>query len=81
MADIRKIKGAAYWASYIINGDASSLEPAEKALCDAWLQRELEEGEDIVDCAEESHFSWHYGLHTGADCSGGDLLKYTVLRV
>jgi len=75
------IKGAAYWASYIINGDASSLDPAEQALCDAWLARELMDGETIVDCAEESHFSWSYGLHTGADCRGGDLLEYTVLSV
>jgi hypothetical protein len=81
MAEIRKITGAAYWASYIINGDASGLAPREKALCHAWMRRELCPEESIVDCGEESHFSWFYGLYTGDDsCSGGDVLEYTVLR-
>jgi len=81
MAQVRTLTGAAYWASYLINGDASGLEPAEKALCDAWLQRELETGEAIVSCDDESRFSWSYDLHTGADCRGGDVLDYTVLKV
>jgi|HubBroStandDraft_4_1064222.scaffolds.fasta_scaffold00027_49 hypothetical protein len=80
MAEIRKITGAAYWASYLINGDASGLEPEEKALCDAWLERELCLEESIVDCEEESRFTWSYGLYTGADCRGGDVFEYTVLR-
>lgn len=81
MAQTRTITGAAYWAPYIINGDSSGLEPAEIALCDAWEARELEPGESIVDCEEESRFSWSYDLHTGADCRGGDVLDYTVLKV
>lgn len=77
----RTIKGAACWASYIINGDASGLEPREKAVCDAWLKHELCDGEEIVDCADESHFSWHYALHTGqSEIQGGDLLEYMVLE-
>lgn len=81
MSNIRTITGAAYWASYIINGDASGMDETERALCDTWMARELEEGESIVDCEEESRFSWSYGLHTGGDCAGGDVLDYTVLKV
>lgn len=77
---IRTITGAAYWASYIINGDDSGLEPDEKALCDAWLARELEEGERVVSCGDESRFSWSYDLYTGTDAAGGDLLEYVVLK-
>ena len=76
---VRTIKGAAYWAPYLINGDASGMEDNEIALCDAWHERELEPGECIVSCSDEAEFSWAYGLHTGADCAGGDLLEYTVL--
>ena len=79
MASVRKIMGSAYWASYLINGDASGLDPREKAMADAWCDRELAPEESIVDCAEESHFTWAYGLHTGDDCRGGDVIEYTVL--
>ena len=30
----------AYWASYLINGDASGLEPGEQEQIDAWLAKE-----------------------------------------
>ena len=82
MASVRKLTGAAYWASYLINGDASGLEPREKALADAWLERELAPEESVVDCEQEAHFSWHYDLHTGDDSvRGGDVLEYTILGV
>ena len=74
----RKVIGAAYWASYLINGDASGLEDYEQAECDAWLKRELERNEDIVDCGEP-YFSWSYGFYTGAPVRGGELVEYTVL--
>lgn len=81
MSKARTIIGAAYWASYLINGDDSGLEPHEVALCDAWQDRELADAESIVSCGDEAYFSWHYDMHTG-DCSvrGGDVLEYTVLR-
>jgi hypothetical protein len=68
-------KGSAYWASYLINGDASGINPEEQALADAWLERE---GGSVVSCEDEPFFSWFYGFHTGADCQGGDLLEYTM---
>ena len=45
----------AYWASYLINGDASGLEDDEQAEIDQWLDR----GQPgcCVDCGE-SEFSW-----------------------
>jgi hypothetical protein len=56
------------------------LDSREKALADAWLQRELAPNESIVDCADEAYFTRHYDLHTGDDCGGGDVLEYTVLE-
>lgn len=72
---VETFKGSAYWASYLINGDASGLEPREIELCDAWRARIAPFY--IVSCDDESYFSWSYGLHTGGDCRGGDLLDYT----
>jgi hypothetical protein len=74
----RTIAGAAYWASYLINGDASGMEDSEIRDCDAWLARELEPNEEIVDCGE-AYFSNSYGFHTGTQYRGGDLVDYTVL--
>lgn len=71
-------EGSAYWASYLINGDDSGIEPRDAALCDAWLES-LGRGAMVVDCAEESHFSWSYGMICGdGSCSGGELLEYTI---
>lgn len=57
--------GAACWASYFINGDASGLSDEERALTDAWWDRELGPNSAIVDCGEP-YFTWHYDLYTGA---------------
>jgi hypothetical protein len=62
----------ACWASYYINGDASGLEPEEKALADDFLV--FEDIPAPVSCAEESHIgTFHFtGLQT-------ELLEYTSL--
>ena len=44
--------GAACWASYLINGDASGLSEEERALADAWCERELGPNAAIVDCSD-----------------------------
>lgn len=72
------IQGSAHWASYLVNGDASGLTDSELAVCDAWLVQNALEHAPIVDCGEP-YFSWSYGLHTSADCQGGDLVEYTYL--
>ena len=69
------IKGAAEWASYLINGDESGLSAEEKALCDAWLERN--EWPNIVDVSEP-YFTWSYGLHTGDNVKGGEIADYTI---
>ena len=79
--EVIKLTGAAHWASYIINDNSSGLEPEEKALCDAWLERECGDRFLIVDCEEESRFTWSYDIHTGDDCRGGNVIDYTAIEV
>ena len=64
----------AYWASYLINGDASGLESGERATIDAWLAREG--GPNIVDCGD-SYFSRHNESGNGM---AGDVCEYTALQ-
>jgi len=76
----------AYWASYLINGDASGLEdicPAqsrgqlpgdeesELATIDSFLQREGEP--NFIDCGEQ-YFSWT----NDATTLGGDVCDYVA---
>ena len=72
--------GAAAWSSYLVNGEESGLDPAEKALADAW---QVNNGVRVIDVerdddgdAVDARFSWSYGQITGDDCSGGSLLDY-----
>ena len=63
----------AYWASYLINGDASGLDDDEQAACDKWLSRNP--GAEIVDCSSEQFFS-----HSNdAGTLPGDCLEYTAI--
>ena len=72
----------AYWASALINGDYSGLEDeAEAARCAAKVEELADDGWSIVSCEDEARFTWSYNLYdTGADCSGGDVLDYTIIR-
>ena len=58
----------AYWASYLINNNASGLNDTDKANCDNW-RKENNPG-NCVDCSDESFFGTFNGL-------GCDLLQYT----
>jgi hypothetical protein len=71
-----------YWASAIINGDYSGMTDDEEARCQHELDKLADEGWDVVDCTEEStRFTWSYRLYdTLADCSGGEVMDYTVIR-
>ena len=60
-----------YWASYLINGCADSLEDGEQAEIDAYL--ESEGNPLIVDCGE-SQFSWR----NDATNMGGDVCEYVA---
>lgn len=63
----------AYWASYLINDDASGLEPGEQATVDAWLAKMSLPMP--ASCSEESHFS----KHNDAGQLAGEVLDYTFL--
>jgi hypothetical protein len=68
--------GAAQWASYFINGDASGLSDEERKPADDWCERELGPNDAIVDCGEP-YFTWHYDLYTGAPFAAA-MLSITV---
>lgn len=78
---ITSIPGPSVWASYLVNGDSSGLEPGEKAKADAWLKRE---GIRIVDVERDSngecldpYFSWHADVYVPElGFRGAELLDY-----
>ncbi len=70
------------WASALINNDYSGLDDeAEIARCVAVETKLASEGWYIVDCEDEPRFTWSYRLYDpGANCSGGEVLDYMILR-
>ena len=61
-----------YWASYLVNGDASGLEDGEQEQIDTWL-----EGEgtlDFVDVGEP-----HFSHRNDATNLGGDVCDYVAI--
>jgi hypothetical protein len=71
----------AYWCSALINGDYSGLDDAEGQRCRAIVIDLASDGWSIVSCEDEARFTWHYALYDpGADCEGGDVLDYDILR-
>ena len=73
----------AYWASALVNGDYSGLDDAEAARCEAAEAKLAEDGWSVVSTADddEPRFTWSYKLYDPeADCSGGEVLDYTVLK-
>lgn len=68
----------AAWASYLVNGDASGLEPDELSAADAWCARLAPWY--VVDAVEDSNrFSWSYRLH-GGTAEGGTVCDYILHR-
>jgi hypothetical protein len=63
------------WASYLINGDDSGMEPQDKEACDKWIAS-LGHGSPC-DC-EDAGFMWYHSARVfcpfGADCQ-----SYTFL--
>lgn len=77
-----KIVLPSYWASYIINGDVSGLEPGEKEIADRAIARECGDKWSIVSCGDEAWFTWSYRLYNPkADCAGGSVLDYVAISV
>lgn len=75
MSDI--LTGPTYWASYLINGDASGLEDDEEARANKWLMDN--DNPYVVGIEEDSErFTWSFDLY-GGNCAGGDVCDYQVL--
>lgn len=65
----------AYWASYLINGDASGIDDSDVEQADkfaAWL------GGNIVSCSDDSFFA-HYHDARQFGTLAADCLEYTAL--
>ena len=60
------------WASYLVNGDDSGLEPGEQEQCDAFLARNGISANDCLDCSEESWFA----RDNDATRLGGDVMDF-----
>jgi hypothetical protein len=71
----------AHWASAIINGDYSGLDPAEAIRCAAVMSTYEREGWGFVGCSENSHYTASYNLYDpGAGVHGGSICDYSILR-
>lgn len=81
------IVGPASWASYLINGDASSLSENDREDADDWLKRERVQiigiqRSDVTDMECEPYFTTHARLHApelGVD--GMMALDYIALEL
>ena len=60
-----------YWASYLINGDDSSISPLDKAACDAFHAKH--HLPSPVSCDDEPRFSWR----NDATNLGGEVCDFT----
>jgi hypothetical protein len=75
----------AAWACALINGDYTgfdfSCQDGGEALRCSTAEDELAaEGWSVVDCGE-AYFTWSYNLYDrGADCSGGEVADYTIVK-
>lgn len=84
--DKSEITLPAYWASALVNNDYSGLDnqnPDEGQRCRKVVADLAKDGWSIVSDVDgsEPRFTWHYQLYDpGADCSGGDVLDYVILR-
>jgi hypothetical protein len=68
------LTGPVWWASYLVNGDDSSLLPEDKAKADAWRKRERV---NILAVEGEPWFTWFLFVHAPeAGCTGGTVVEY-----
>lgn len=72
----------AHWASFLINGDPSSIaDTDERERAQATVKRLAWEGWSIVSTEGEPRFTNKYRLYDGgAPWSAGDVLDYVMLR-
>jgi len=66
---IVELTAPSYWASYLINGDASGMDDEEITACDAWIKREGLGSP--CGCTEAGFVKWHdarFEMPYAADC-------------
>jgi hypothetical protein len=94
LIDELKVTGPAFWASYFINGDASSFDYSntpdnpdagdnEQSQADAFLKWACGTDDpnthgEIVSCSDESFFAWRHDA-TQFGALACDCVEYTVL--
>lgn len=71
--------GPAYLASYVINGDASSLSDEEQARCDEWLEALHDQGVCIVSVEGEQYFA-SMSFYSAYGPFTGDVVNYLTLE-
>jgi hypothetical protein len=85
------ITAPAHWASYLVNGDASSFDyyntpsnaagDRDKALCDAWLETLSADGWSVCSAEGEAYFTHNYPYFArDGHVTAGDVLEYTIIR-
>jgi len=77
--EVDTVTGPSVWASYLINGDSSGIEPEDVAACDEW-QKHIEPWFVVstVD-DDEGRFTWHYRTY-GGTADGGTVIDYVVYK-
>lgn len=66
----------AYWASYLVNGDASGLSAEDKVACDAFLAREALSRASFADCSEQ-----YFSRTNDAGTMAGDVCEFTAIHI
>lgn len=79
--EVDTVEMPVYWASALVNGDLSGLDPEDRAACRAETRALADDGWFVVVSADgDEFFSWSTTLPSGADFAG-TLTSYTVHRV
>lgn len=75
---MRVITGTApsAWASYLINGDDSGIEPEDKVAADKFV---LWAGAGMPVSCDDAGFRWHFDADIFTEYSGADCQTYTFL--
>lgn len=74
---VDKVRGPAYWAPAIINGDTSGMTDSEAATCLAWVNDLALEGWRVVDCEDDAGFA---SIRINGKPFNGDVITYVILR-
>lgn len=73
-----KLTAPSYWASYLINGDASGLRDGEERDIDSWLAEMAPDWGSPVGVSEDSEFLWYHSACMWV--GGSDCLTYIFMR-